>query len=60
MGPALQAAFLVMNHIGGKLLLFQVGGGRQQGQGTLARHVPARGVCKEAQRHASWAFWACR
>lgn len=24
MGPALQAAFLVMNHIGGKLLLFQV------------------------------------
>ncbi len=25
MGPALQAAFLVMNHIGGKLLLFQVG-----------------------------------
>lgn len=26
MGPALQAAFLVMNHIGGKLLLFQVGG----------------------------------
>ena len=23
MGPALQAAFLVMNHIGGKLLLFQ-------------------------------------
>ena len=27
MGPALQAAFLVMNHIGGKLLLFQVGAG---------------------------------
>ena len=26
MGPALQAAFLVMNHIGGKLLLFQVRG----------------------------------
>jgi protein transport protein SEC24 len=23
MGPALQAAFLLMNHIGGKLLLFQ-------------------------------------
>lgn len=22
-GPALQAAFLIMNHIGGKLLLFQ-------------------------------------
>ncbi len=24
MGPALQAAFLVINHVGGKLLLFQV------------------------------------
>ena len=25
MGPALQAAFLVMNHVGGKLMLFQAG-----------------------------------
>lgn len=34
MGPALQAAFLVMNHIGGKLLLFQVGRGGPGNQPT--------------------------
>ena len=62
MGPALQAAFLVMNHIGGKLLLFQVGCGAahrcaaQQGDATwsAAQRMPlARPNCPQPPRVAA-------
>eukprot|EP00877_Chromochloris_zofingiensis_P002473 jgi/Chrzof1/12226/Cz06g26070.t1 len=39
-GPALQTAFLVMNHVGGKLLLFQ-GGSPSLGPGRLKNREPA-------------------
>lgn len=44
MGPALQAAFLVMNHIGGKLLLFQVRLMLVCGAATLCGWLAVKGL----------------